>query len=193
MRKLSFILLGIAAGSFLLMLTFGPLLGEGAVILVIPLFLLVLLPICFAALVSIVALFCQKPRKASSYGAVVASLLPLALFVYSACPSLQVRFLKAAAKAGLPSAQLELGGEYLRGSGYVEGNVEKGIYWMTRAAESGHLQAQLELGEYYLGRNRDPEKARFWLERVANSKSNGWEKHSAVNQLPLLRDGGPSK
>ena len=193
LHKLVLVLLALALASFLLLSAIGPLFGEYALILLIPMFFLVPLPIGAAVIVSFIAFFRPKTRKLVSVGVVAASLLATALLLYFVSPSVQVVVLRFAAKRGVSSAQLNLGERYLHGIFGVDQNEEKGVYWLTQAAETGNLEAQLKLGIYYLGGNKDLEKARFWLERLANSNSNGWERDNAVNRLHLVGSNAPSK
>jgi hypothetical protein len=190
MRKLSFILLGVAAGASILLPAIAQSLSEdAAMILLIPLLLLVPLPIAIAVVLSIITLFRETPRTWLSYGAVSASLFALILFTYSAFPSVRNPVLQARAKAGSLQAQYDLGERYLHGIHILEDST-KGVYWLTRAAESGHLAAQLSLGDYY-STTRDREKARFWIERLANSKTYGWERLNAQSRLPSVLDNHP--
>ncbi len=48
---------------------------------------------------------------------------------------------------------------------------EKGIYWLTKAAEEGHVGAQYNLGYLYIydERYKDLEKAKYWLKKAAPS------------------------
>ena len=155
-------------------------------LLMIPALLLIPLPIALAVVLSIIAFFRQKPRTWSSYGAVLSSLFASALFTYQAFPSVQNPVLEARAKAGSLQAQYDLGERYLYGI-HISVDTTNGIYWLTRAAEGGHLAAQLSLGDYFLTTG-DRAKARYWIERLANSKIDGWERLNAQSRLHLVRD-----
>jgi TPR repeat protein len=97
--------------------------------------------------------------------------------------------LETRAKAGDLQAQYDLGERYLHGI-HISEDPAKGIYWLTRAAEAGHLAAQLSLGDYYL-MTGEREKARLWIERLANSKNYGWERLNAQSRLPSVLDTHP--
>ena len=158
-------------------------------ILVIPLLLLVPLPIAIAVILSVVGLFCQTPRTWLSYAAVLASLFASAVFIYFAFPSAQNPVLERRAKSGDLQAQYDLGERYLHGI-HISKATTKGVYWLTRAAEAGHLAAQLSLGDYYSSKG-DREKARLWIERLANSKNYGWERENAQSRLPSVLSNHP--
>jgi len=62
-----------------------------------------------------------------------------------------------------------LGNRYSHGEG-VERDLEKAIYWYTKAAEQGNASAQNNLGNSYFkgeGVERDVEKAMYWLTKSA--------------------------
>ena len=190
MRKLSFILLGVAAGASILLPAVAQSLSEdAAMILMIPLLLLVPLPIAVAVVLSVIAFFRETPRTGLSYGAVLASLFAGVVFIYFAFPSAQNPILEARAGAGDLQAQYDLGERYLHGI-HISEDPAKGVYWLTRAAEAEHLASQLSLGDYYstIG---DREKARFWIVRLANSKVYGWERLNAQSRLPSVLDNHP--
>ncbi len=71
------------------------------------------------------------------------------------------RLFSIAADAGYPPAEYELGVCYRFGDGVVE-DMDKAIYWMTKASKDGYHMATNNLGLYYLSGNgveRNPEKA----------------------------------
>lgn len=58
----------------------------------------------------------------------------------------------------------------LRGVGETTIDLEKGIYWLKRAAESGLAEAEAELGLCYMfgkGMNQDYAAAIFWSRKAA--------------------------
>ena len=68
-----------------------------------------------------------------------------------------------------PVAQNDLGYRYYMGAGVTK-NLEKAIYWLTKAAEQGHAGAQSNLGNrYYFGEGveKSYEKAVYWFNRAA--------------------------
>lgn len=76
------------------------------------------------------------------------------------------------AEAGDTEAQDILGLCYFRGNG-VTRDVEKAVYWYTKASELGHAAAQLKLALCYSGDinawkiGTDPSRAVYWLEKSA--------------------------
>jgi len=152
----------------------------------LPFFLFVLVPVALAVLVSITGLLLQKPRTWGSYLAVFSSLVAAIVLIYILFPSAQNPLLKARAVVGDLQAQYELGERYLRGHSIPE-DTSKGVYWLTRAAKGGQLAAQLALGDYY-HTVRDRGKARFWLETLANSDVDGWERSHVRDLLHFVRD-----
>jgi len=65
--------------------------------------------------------------------------------------------------------QLELGDKYYYGRG-VPKDLERAVYWYTKAAEQGQIEAQFYLGDsYYNGKGvpRDLERAVYWYTKAA--------------------------
>lgn len=53
------------------------------------------------------------------------------------------------AEKGDASAQLELGGIYLKGEGVTK-DMTEGLKWISKAAEQGNVEAQMKLGGIYI-------------------------------------------
>jgi len=83
-------------------------------------------------------------------------------------PSLALKYMQGAAKAGLSLAQHGLGFMYLEGE-CVEKNIEQAIHWFTIAAEQGLQGSMTTLGMIYRDGNgvpKDEEKAKEWLHKA---------------------------
>jgi hypothetical protein len=180
-EKLAFVLLGIAAVMTLLLPAIAEhLTEEGALILGLSLGGIIPLSIAGATILSVWALF-RRPRASLPYVAVLVSLIACVALAYCASSAFQNRVLEMRAEAGSLPAQYELGRRYARGA-----DDRPGIYWLTRAAEGGHLAAQFELGDHYLTAGNF-ETARIWLQPLADSPVDGWEKLNARSRLESIQ------
>ena len=76
------------------------------------------------------------------------------------------------AEAGCPRAQASLGTLYETGRG-VSLDSDLALKWYLRAAEQKEPDAYYYLGWHYIteGKDHNPEKAKFWFEKAANSDS----------------------
>jgi len=77
-------------------------------------------------------------------------LLILAMLVAPLANGEGVVELVAKAQKGEVTAQLELGGLYLKGEGVAK-DVGEAVKWLTKAAEQGNGEAQMKLGAMYGG------------------------------------------
>lgn len=75
----------------------------------------------------------------------------------------------AAAEQGYAPAQFTLGRHYSQIMNGVENDLEKGVMWLTRAAEQGLLRAMTYLADLYhnAGTNEGDARAAHWYERAA--------------------------
>lgn len=85
-----------------------------------------------------------------------------------------VRLFSVAANAGYPPAEYELGVCYRLGEG-IQKDMEKTLYWITKASEDGYHLATNNLGLYYL--------EGIGVERDLN-KAVGYFREAAVNGIP---------
>jgi localization factor PodJL len=86
--------------------------------------------------------------------------------------------LKNAARAGDPSAFIELGTRYLEGRGAPR-DLKAAALWFERAADFGSAPAQYRLGAFLeAGRaiDADPKAAADWYQRAANAR---WDAYRA--------------
>lgn len=76
----------------------------------------------------------------------------------------------AAANAGNPHAQFELGRMAEHGTGRLSANPREAVRWYRLAAEKGHADAQFALAQAYAtgrGVMQDHKKAAYWFNRAA--------------------------
>lgn len=71
------------------------------------------------------------------------------------------------AESGDADAQYELAEKYYNGDEVVQ-NIEKAIYWYTKAGEQGESAAQYALACHYCHKG-DLEKARYWVKEAIKS------------------------
>jgi TPR repeat protein len=99
----------------------------------------------------------------------------------------QIASIMDAANNGKVKAQWNAGFLYMSGKNpLVEKDMEKAVYWLSKAAEQGHVNAQLNL--YVLYRDgkavtQDNEIAKKWLLAAKESGSDDAETQLAVNYL----------
>lgn len=96
---------------------------------------------------------------------------------------LAVAIWRLLALLGDPNAQYDLALSYTKGRG-VPIDMERGMYWYSRAARNGLADAQYNLAEYLRTGNgiaQDKEKAVFWLRKAAEQNH-----QSAQNNLGMM-------
>ena len=92
-------------------------------------------------------------------------------------------WLEKAATQGSRAAQTILGMGYLKGEEGFTANPEKAQEWLEKAAQQGSVIAQSILSISYLhgdGLPTDPEKARYWSEKVEKAAAQGDETARAL-------------
>lgn len=99
---------------------------------------------------------------------------------------LAFELLKPIAEDGNPQAQYLLGFTY-QFDQIVPHDVQKAIYWYTKAAEQGHIEAQSALGGIYFTNDfeRDYSQAAEWYRKAAKQG----DKHSQAMLASMYREG----